>query len=106
MSDEFKSINDVDANGNNLVMQYFYYSQQLNPSVVTTLVQAGININQKTNWGTTAFLEAARNESVTPDIIDTLVEAGSDPNQKNKEGSNAFIIYIWNTSLQNKQLTL
>ena len=58
--------------------------------VITTLLQAGSDLESSSEYGVTAFLAAAANNT-NPEIIKTLLKAGAGIESPNKDGTTALM---------------
>jgi len=76
-----------------------------NPSseVITTLIKAGANVNDKTNThGKTALIIAAQN-SKNPAVIIELINAGADAKVLDSDGKTAFDYAKENAHIKDSQ---
>ena len=56
-----------------------------NTKIMKVLIKGGADVNQKTNGGVTALMQA-----YTPESAQVLLEAGADPNLKDDDGEDAL----------------
>ena len=56
-----------------------------NPDVITTLINAGADVNARNKYGSTPLMYAS-GANQNPDVITTLINAGADVNARDKDG--------------------
>ena len=57
--------------------------------IISALVEAGADVNEKNSWGETPFILAAKKDNA-PKVIAFLIKTGADTNTRDQYGKRAF----------------
>ena len=74
-----------------------------NPTVVTTLLEAGAVLEARTKAGSTPLHVAAR-RNANPSVVLTLLDAGADPKAKTANGNTPFDLIRKNKKLKDSDV--
>ena len=64
----------------------------MNPEIVSVLIAEGARIDDRSNSGDTALMQAVGYARSAPEVVSLLIEAGADVNARNNRGSTALDI--------------
>jgi ankyrin repeat protein len=80
----------VNKMGWSILTAYLNYSAKPDLDVIAQFVESGVDVHQKTNSGSTAFICAAFNPVTPPEVFSALLSHGASAQDQHHNGWNAF----------------